>query len=75
MELTDDVSCIIIYRDDMIVVYYNLESNESWVIFGNCNRCGECLPDNWIEPQIRKDIPVRPEISKIQECSLGGIYS
>lgn len=58
--------------EDDYVIYSN--GKEKWIIKGRCNYCGKCLPDNWVEILPRLDIPVRPEISKIKECSLKGEY-
>jgi len=73
-KITEDLDCIIIYNHPLIKIYYNLENNEFWVIVGLCNKCGKCLPKDWLEIPNRKDIPVRPEISKEKECSLRGEY-
>jgi len=74
MEFTADPDLIIIFRISQLVIYFNYASNESWIIFGICNRCGKCLPENWLEDTHRLDIPVRPEIKKIKQCSLDGVY-
>lgn len=74
LELTQDITAIIVYRGDSFIIYYNFESYESWIIFGTCNRCGKCLPDGWLEDEHRLDIPVRPEINEIKQCSLSGVY-
>jgi hypothetical protein len=77
--LTQDPSLIIIYEKDNIVIYFNTWSDESWLIYGECNFCGACI-QGAVSPDLRKryerlDIPVRPEIStKTKECVLRGEY-
>ena len=69
MELTLDRAIIIIKRDEKMLVYYNLESNQSWIIFGQCDLSGTC----W-NLELKLDCPVRPEIKDSCNCGLFGVY-
>jgi hypothetical protein len=79
LEFTQDADVIIEHKDDETpFLIYSNNNNERWIITGVCNQCGKCIegsnnPD--LRPrEDRLDIPVRPEITKIKECSLRGIY-
>ena len=77
-ERTQDPTCIIVYHEDNFIIYYNIETQESWIIYGKCSLCGNCIIGA-IDPDLRPydqrgDIPVRPEISKTKDCTLRGVY-
>lgn len=76
-EITCDPTCIIIHRDTDLVIYYQIETQESWLIYGKCSHNGSCI-DGAINPDLRNsserlDCPVRPEID-CKDCSISGIY-
>lgn len=52
-ELTEDPWIFITGRTtDRSVTYYDVKSNEQWIIFGKCNCCGQCEINNH-NPNIR----------------------
>lgn len=43
LEITEDPTCIITYKNPVgITIFYNIPSNEQWIIWGRCNQCGLC---------------------------------
>ena len=75
---TQDPTCIIVSREENFLFYYQIETQESWVIYGCCNHKGTCI-DGAVDPDLRPveerlDIPVRPEISDKCTCDLKGEY-
>ena len=80
-ELTQDPNCVIVYRQEHFVIYYDLQSNEEWIIYGDCTHNGSCI-DGAINPDLRPynerlDCPCRPESNgyvDCQGCDLRGVY-
>lgn len=75
---TQDQTVIIQFQqDDIIIIYYNILTEESWIIYGKCSRNGSCIDgainsDNRPYSE-RMDCPVRPEI-ECEGCNLRGEY-
>lgn len=74
---TQDPTCIIIHREKDFLIYYQLETEESWIIWGCCSQHGTCI-DGSINSdnrpyEERLDCPVRPEID-CDGCDLRGEY-
>lgn len=77
LQLTQDPTCIIVYKGQGFIIYYSLPSDEQWIIYGNCSHNGTCV-DGAINPDLRPveqrlDCPVRPEIECVG-CPLRGVY-
>ena len=70
-ERTCDPTCIIIYKEPHFIIYYQLATEESWVIYGDCTGDGTCY-EGAQNPKPELDCPVRPEIKCT--CSLRGVY-
>jgi hypothetical protein len=75
--LTQDPTVIIVYQQSNIVIYFQLNSLESWIIYGTCSHNGSCI-DGAINPDLRPveerlDCPVRPDID-CKGCDLRGEY-
>ena len=74
---TSDPTVIIVYQGLSFVIYYNIETNESWVIYGDCTHNGSCV-EGAVNPDLRPynerlDCPVRPDI-ECEGCNLKGEY-
>ena len=76
MELTQDPYVIIIHRGEQHLIYYNVETDEQWLVYGNCTLKGYCI-EGAVNPDLRPyverlDIPVRPDFRGC--CDLRGEY-
>ncbi len=71
LEITEDEYVIIVHRGLDYLIYFDLNSYESWLTTGECNKCGDCLigaVNPLLDSDIRKDIPMR--FIKSDNCSL-----
>ena len=72
---TQDPTLIIIFQQSNLVIYLQVESIESWMIYGECSHNGSCI-DGAVNPDLRPydqrlDCPIRPEI-ECEGCPLWG---
>lgn len=68
LELTQDQSTIIIFRQHNLIIYFRYEDNISWLIAGKCDESkGFCE-----KKREELDCPVTPEIKC--KCGLIGVY-
>ena len=71
-EITCDPTCIITHRGLEFLIYYQIETQESWIIYGICTQKGSCM-DGALNEKPVLDCPVRPEI-ECDGCNLRGVY-
>jgi hypothetical protein len=76
---TVDPTLVIIYRQLDIIIYFNPQSFESWVIWGMCNLCGDCIEGavnpSYLPYELRQDVPLRPHPElESKKCVLRGEY-
>lgn len=70
-ERTCDPTCIIIFRAKDLIIYYNIVTDEQWLIYGCCKQLGFCY-EGVKDPKPELDCPVRPDFEGC--CDLRGEY-
>lgn len=68
---TCDPTVIIVYQETDLIIYYQIETEESWIIYGKCTDKGYCY-EGAVNPKPELDCPVRPEFKDC--CDLRGVY-
>lgn len=68
---TCDQTVIIVHKEEHFIIYYQIPTEKSWLIYGDCTDKGYCY-EGVSSPKPELDCPVTPEFEGC--CDLRGEY-